>query len=264
MSRPDPRTTVTREKLLEAAGEVFAEKGFRGATIDAISRRAETNIAAVNYHFGDKEGLYRAVIDHAHGLAISLFPPDPGAGVPAGERLGMHIAATLRHLLQDGAPAWHGRLMAREMFEPTGALDAFVRDFIHPNFMRLQGMVREILEQDGVRAADDDVRRCAFSVIAQCVFYRHSRPVIDRLFPGLEFDEAKISALSEHIATFSLAGVQAARAAAAARPVKPTKAKAGSTRLAKPGKTGPGPAKARAAGAVAKATDPAPRKKEDA
>lgn len=231
MNKADPRTTVTREKLLEAAGEVFADKGFRGATIEAISRRAETNIAAVNYHFGDKEGLYRAVIDHAHGLAIAVFAPEPGPGVPAEERLKAHVAATLRHLLHDGGPAWHGRLMAREMFEPTGALDAFVKDFIHPNFTRLQSIVREILGQG---ASDDEVRRCAFSVIAQCVFYRHSRPVIDRLFPGLAFGEEKIASLSVHITTFSLAGVQAVKAA---RPA------AGAAAVAAPGRS------ARAAGA---------------
>lgn len=210
MNKADPRTTVTREKLLDAAGEVFADRGFRGATIEAISRRAKTNIAAVNYHFGDKEGLYRAVIDYAHGLAIAVLAAEPAPGTPAAGKLAAHVAATLRHLLHDGGPAWHGRLMAREMFEPTGALDAFVKDFIHPNFTRLQGIVREIL---GGGASDDEVRRCAFSVIAQCVFYRHSRPVIDRLFPGLAFGEDEIAALSAHIATFSLAGVQAVKAA---------------------------------------------------
>jgi AcrR family transcriptional regulator len=226
MSKADPRTALTREKLLDAAGEVFAEKGFRGATIEAISRRAGANLAAVNYHFGDKEGLYRAVIDHAHGLAVSLFPPEPGPDVPADEKLRGHIAATLRHLLVDGGPAWHGRLMAREMFEPTGALDAFVRDFIHPNFTRLQGIVREILEGGSKgQASDEEVRRCAFSVIAQCVFYRHSRPVIDRLFPGLPFDEAKVAALSAHIAAFSLAGVKAVQDASPAKAAQAEPAK---------------------------------------
>ena len=234
MSKADPRTTVTREKLLDAAGEVFAEKGFRGATIEAISRRAKTNIAAVNYHFGDKEGLYRAVIDYAHGLAIAVFAPEPGPGTPPAGKLAAHVAATLRHLLHDGGPAWHGRLMAREMFEPTGALDAFVKDFIHPNFTRLQGIVREILQQDGGVAGDDEVRRRAFSVIAQCVFYRHSRPVIDRLFPGLELDEDEIASLSAHISTFSLAGVQAARAARGATTAKRPRGAA----AAKPARSG--------------------------
>ena len=55
----------TRRRLLDAAGEVFAEKGFAKATVREICQKAEANIAAVNYHFGDKEKLYAAVLPTA-------------------------------------------------------------------------------------------------------------------------------------------------------------------------------------------------------
>jgi len=47
----------TRARLLDAAREVFSEHSFQGATVREICRRAEANVAAVNYHFGNKEGL---------------------------------------------------------------------------------------------------------------------------------------------------------------------------------------------------------------
>src|SRR6201997_5749410 len=54
----------TRDKILSPAGEVFAEQGFDGATIRAITERAGVNVAAVNYHFRDKAELYgRVVLD---------------------------------------------------------------------------------------------------------------------------------------------------------------------------------------------------------
>jgi len=55
----------TEKRLLEAAGEIFAEHGYRAATIHQICQRAGANIAAVNYHFSDKEQLYHEVIRYS-------------------------------------------------------------------------------------------------------------------------------------------------------------------------------------------------------
>lgn len=53
----------TKEKILLAARELFAVKGFEGASVREIARTAEVNIAAVNYHFSSKEKLFHHVMD---------------------------------------------------------------------------------------------------------------------------------------------------------------------------------------------------------
>ena len=60
---------ATRNKLLEAAGQVFAEHGYHSATVREICMRAGANVAAVNYHFGDKLELYTEVLRRSVGAA---------------------------------------------------------------------------------------------------------------------------------------------------------------------------------------------------
>ncbi len=207
MIRPSGASDIgraTRDRLLAAAGEVFAELGFNHATVRDICSRAGANIAAVNYHFGDKQGLYSAVFHYACTLVAEHVPV--GSTVPARERLRVFIRAFLAHMLDEGRPAWHGKLMAREMIEPTGVLDDLVAQSIRPHFEELIGIVRELV---GRRAADSVVRRCSTSIVGQCVFFLHSRPILVRLDPGLRFTPEEIDALSEHITLFSLKGLTA-------------------------------------------------------
>src|SRR5580658_9085542 len=69
------RSSETRQRLLDAAGRAFAEFGFRDATVRDICKRASANVAAVNYHFGDKERLYAAAIDYWVRQSYEKFPP---------------------------------------------------------------------------------------------------------------------------------------------------------------------------------------------
>jgi AcrR family transcriptional regulator len=205
------RSIDTRQRLLEAAGEVFAEDGFRKATIERICRRAGANIAAAHYHFGDKERLYAAVIEYSDGLATAQQHP-MAAGRDAAkpqDRLRTHLAAFLGRLLDRGRPAWHGRLMAREMIDPTAALDRMIRDKIRANHQQLAAIVRELL---GAGARADDVRLCVLSIVGQCLFYRHSAPVIARLYPDLVPAE-EIARIADHITRFSLAAMRGLRPA---------------------------------------------------
>jgi TetR/AcrR family transcriptional regulator, regulator of cefoperazone and chloramphenicol sensitivity len=199
---------ATRHQLLEAAGAVFAEAGFRDATVREICRRAGANIAAINYHFGDKETLYAEVLSYSHGKTLEKFPPLLGvaADAPPEKKLRAFVHSMLRRIFDKGPTAWHGKLMSREMIEPSAALDSVVEERIRPMAEQIRRIVAEILD---CPLNDERVRLCSFSVVSQCVFYHHCGPVVQRLFPDkLPQDAESIEALAGHITKFSLAAMK--------------------------------------------------------
>lgn len=201
-------TGQTRERLIEAGGEIFAEQGFQNATVRDICAAAGANLAAVNYHFRDKLGLYAAVLQAAHHCAMERHPPTAGlsAGASTAERLHAFVRSFLYRILDRGRPAWHGKLMAREIAEPTAALDQLVEQAIRPNFDLLRSILRDHL---GPEFTDQEIRACAWSIVGQVLFYHFARPVIERLVPGIGFEPAEIDRLADHITRFSLGALDA-------------------------------------------------------
>jgi AcrR family transcriptional regulator len=201
----------TRQRLLDAAGEVFAERGFRAATIREICERAEANVAAAHYHFGDKAELYLAVLKSCADDALKKYPPTLGLteSASAEEKLHAFIRSFLFRIADKGRPAWHGRLMAREIAEPTEALDGLINDVYRPLIERLENIVRELV---GPAAVPEVVLNCARSVLGQCLYYYHARPVIQRMTPQQTFEPEDLEKLARHITKFSLAGLREYRA----------------------------------------------------
>ena len=214
--RHDPHDE-TRRQILEAAGEVFAEVGFDRATVREICQRAGANVAAVNYHFGDKETLYTEVLRDSQRMAFEKYPPLLGvaADAPPEEKLRAFVRSFLLRLFDNGPITRFGRIMSREMVEPTGALDALLKERIRPMADLLRGILAEIL---GRSPHDEEVRLCAFSVVSQCVFYHHCRTMILRLFPEQRLDASAVDRLATHIANFSLAALKHLPAAKTQRP----------------------------------------------
>src|SRR5436305_15291656 len=96
-----PAPAETRQRLIEAAGEIFAEQGRAAARVRDICDRAGTNIAAINYHFGDKTSLYLECLRHARRYLLSKYPIDvakPGNGTPE-QRLRAYVQTLLRRFL---------------------------------------------------------------------------------------------------------------------------------------------------------------------
>jgi AcrR family transcriptional regulator len=213
----DMSQAETRRQLLEAAGEVFAEVGFRDATVREICRRAGANIAAINYHFGDKENLYTDVLRYSHAKALEKYPPLLGVApdAPPEKKLRAFVHSLLLRIFDKGPTAWHGKLMLREMIEPTGALDSLVEERIRPMAGQLWSIVSEIID---LPMNDERVRLCGFSIVSQCTFYKHCQPVVSRLLPKhLPQDAAGIDRLADHITKFSLAAMKSLKAGQPAR-----------------------------------------------
>lgn len=197
---------ATRERLLEAAAEVFADLGFRAATVRQIVARAKANVAAVNYHFRDKAGLYAEVLERLFADAHLRHPVAGGArpDAPAAERLRAFVAAFLHRITDPGLQSRVGRLMAREMIEPTAALDRIVERGIRPVYAHLVRLVRGIGRGMSPAAAE----RAAKSVLGQILFYKHCAPVIERIDGRLPRRPREIDALAAHITRFSLEGLR--------------------------------------------------------
>ena len=195
-----------RERILEAAGEIFADCGLRGATVRKICERARVNVAAINYYFGGKEKLYSEVLRHWHDFAIQKYPPLLGVGedAPVEEQLRAFIRSFLFRLLDKGKPAWFGKLMAREMAEPTGAFDRMVHDVMRPLNKLLGSIVQKIV---GDSVKEREILQCCTSIIGQCAYYYNSRYMTQLLGQDVSSPE-EIERIANHIMYFSLKGLE--------------------------------------------------------
>ena len=194
----------TRKRLLESAGEVFAEKGYQAATVREICRRAGANVAAVNYYFGGKDRLYFEAVDAAH-CAPDAHPTDRWpADASATERLRLFIAQMLGRVLDRSRPSWHVQLIMREMTTPTAACKELVEANVRPRVELLLAILDELVP-DTMPAADRHL--IAFSIVGQCLFYNGGNAVAELLVGQEEFRSYDVERLADHITRFSLAAI---------------------------------------------------------
>ena len=198
----------TRQKLLDIACDVFAEKGFREAKVSDICRRAGANVAAVNYYFGDKDSLYVAAWRQAM-QAFLCSVGQPPVGLSPEEQLGFIIRRFIGKVLStDGERSHFRRLELMELANPTGLIDDAWKEEIAP---RRQEMVRLVGEILGPNASEDTVRLCEMSIVNQCrgyILLRKSR--VDFLDDD-HLSPERVDRIAEHTIQFSLAGITAVR-----------------------------------------------------
>jgi AcrR family transcriptional regulator len=208
LPKTPPADDPTRAKLIAAAGEVFAESGFQAATVRDICQRAGANVAAVNYHFRDKLGLYTEVLRESISANQGAIVQEAVEKAKTPEdALRLLISGILRRMYDEDRPAWNFRIMAHEMAQPTPALKHVIQEVLQPRYNQLRGIIGQILH---LSPDDQTTRLSAHSVIGQVIHYVHGRPVIGILWPGLNLKQVKDREMvANHIADFTLHNLRA-------------------------------------------------------
>jgi AcrR family transcriptional regulator len=196
----------TRQRLIEAAGPIFAAKGPEAASVREICDQAGANISAINYYFRSKQQLYLETVRHAYQSCAATVPlPAWPEGTPAAERLRDFIRMQLLRvgITDQQRPAWHALLVWREATQPTEVCAEFVREFVRPTATMLIGILDDLLPAD---VPTGQRRMVAGSIVGQCLHYHFTRHILPLLF-GPEFKGFDLEQLVEHITAFSLAAI---------------------------------------------------------
>jgi AcrR family transcriptional regulator len=208
MNKPRQNPDSTRDRLLDTAEKLFAEKGFNAVGVREITTAARTNLAAVNYHFGGKKALYLEVFrSRWHKRASIIQHPleelenDPGLTLEK-------VVRTLYKMFLEKPPAGdehrrHGQLIAREISQPSDAFDFIIEAYIRP----VVDMVGRLLGRAMGREVDS--RRLllyALSIFAQGTYFNFTRLMVDRL-SGRENDPDFIEQLIDHVTDFAIWGL---------------------------------------------------------
>lgn len=192
--------TDTRQLLLETAGRLFAEYGFKGTSIKMIAEASEQNIAAVNYHFGSKQKLFISTLKFVVDKVLTPVPRGRKAkSLTPAEELQIYINERCNFLFSSKTPSWYGKLIVRSGFEmPAPARQAGI-EFYKPDFDYLESMARRV----NPALSPEKARYWAYSVVGQVFFYVFGREMILEVNQIRGFDAAKIKNIASHISELS-------------------------------------------------------------
>jgi AcrR family transcriptional regulator len=209
MERDDP--DATRRRILAAAGDLFAERGFLATTMREIAQRARVNLAAAHYHFGSKQALYlevvRGVFDELEKrLAARGASPGPSLDRLSRDELVEMLRRRVEAMLETvlDASSIHGAIMQREMADPSDALPVIVKQFIDPQRRAMDRLVARLEP----KLSPADVERCTRSLVGQAFFYLTHRPALLLLMGRSRYPRGFTREAAEHITAFSLGGLE--------------------------------------------------------
>ena len=212
--RPQGSGTDARERLLEAAGRLFAERGYASVSTREVAKSAHVNLSAINYHFGSKRALYRSVIEtlvadlepRRSALVVLLSQAVEAAN---GDRA--QLAAVARRFVQgvlgfmlgDDMPSWHMQLILREVNQPAIGFDLILEGHLNPLHDAIAQLVGAATGQDPLSASS---RLLTQSVVGMCLSFGPVRSVV---LARLEWDQYTPERIAQVVAVVAPAVVRA-------------------------------------------------------
>lgn len=206
----------TRDRLLNVAGQVFAEKGVDRATGKEICSRAKTNVAAINYHFGSFGHLYEAVLCEAHRRFAALESIRSAVDAPGSpeSKLEAVFRLIVSSLTGPVSSSWVIRVLGRELVAPTAAISVLRESEVRPKVRLVLPVIAELMRLPVDHPA---VARGCVSVIGPCLMLLIvDRRTFTRLFPHLRIVPDQTDAIVRHMTHFAVAGLRAVAAEAKA------------------------------------------------
>lgn len=199
----------TRAQLLEAAGELFAERGYDAVTGREICLKADANTAAINYHFGGMEGLYAAVLAEARERVVSQDAVAAALGRegPIAERLVEVVRTAVRAALGQTPSSWGLRLIGRELTSPSALGGQLLPATAQPRIAVIRAVIGALT---GLPDDHPAISRCCLSLGAPIqILMIADKDILRRLYPDLDLSPDGVDVLVEHLIRFATAGLQA-------------------------------------------------------
>jgi AcrR family transcriptional regulator len=203
-------TEATRAALLKAATLVFAERGYAGASVRQITQKAAANQAAINYHFGGKEQLYRAVLEAARDALAneSALDADELDSMAPEMALRSYLRQFLAPLVKRDKVSRYMRIFTWEAVQGTEIFQAFIKDSPPRVFMLARRVVIRFLPPD---ASDTEVAIASLWLAQQPMFFVRDAERLASGPLGMKVDEAMLERLVDMLTRLSLGGLRSMR-----------------------------------------------------
>lgn len=211
VNAPDSRT-----QLIQAAAQVFSVKGFDGASTREICQSAAVNLSAIKYYFGDKAGLYRAVLQWAFGEVTASFGQfdDPDLSFEQAVRqflvplIQTDCNPTQQQPAQQSIDARVMGLYLYELIKPSAIFPEIIQQTVLPTH---QAFCQLLARQLGAVAVDPAIHQLAFAICAMAHDYSLSRDVMRTLAPELLDQADAARQIADRLLAYSQALLSAER-----------------------------------------------------